>query len=87
MSRWTTLDLARPMAHAREVAGLSPVQARAALGLPPTPGSMSTVWSAEQNEVKGILPQLGKLIARCCAFGLEIEIRVRRQTRTDDEPK
>lgn len=30
-------------------------------------------------DAKGMLPQLGKLIARCAAFGLEIEVRVRKR--------
>jgi hypothetical protein len=78
---WVKLDLTRPMGHAREVAGLTPAEARTALGLPDTPGSLSTVWSTELNERKAppVLPQLGKLLARLKAYGLEIEIRVRRK--------
>lgn len=76
---WITLDLARPSAHAREVAGLMPHEARAALGLPPTAGGLSNVWSPELNERNGILPQLGKFLARCDAYGLDVQVRVRRR--------
>ena len=74
---WIALDLSRPMASAREAAGLTPPEARDALGLPATPGGLSTLHTPEQNEARGSLPRLANLLARCAAFGLDIEIRVR----------
>lgn len=74
-----TLDLSRPSAHAREIAGLTPAQAREALGLPNTPGGQSTFWSPERYEREGRSPTLSKLIARCAAYGLELRIQVRRK--------
>lgn len=78
---WTRLDLARPNRHAREIAGLTAGEAREALGLPNTAGGASTFSSPEMNEQKDppILPQLGKLLARLDAYGLEVEVLVRRR--------
>lgn len=70
MSRpWTTLDLARPLASLRTVAGLSQGGAADALGCAKT-----TVASPEQ---RGAGVHLARLLERAEAFGLEVEIRVR----------
>lgn len=83
MSRWVPLDLARPMAHLREVARgvdghgyalLSQAAAGALLGLPPTPGTVSTVSTGER---RGAAVQYQKVLERAEAYGLELEIRVR----------
>lgn len=73
-ARWTTLDLARPMAHLREMRGVSQSEAAALLGLPPTLGAISTVSTGELNG-QGV--QLRKLLERAEAYGFELEIRVR----------
>ncbi len=71
MTAWTTLDLDRPLTSLRAAAGLSQGGAADALGCPP-----STVASPEQ---RGAGVQLARLLERAEAFGLELEIRVRRR--------
>lgn len=76
MSRWTTLSLSSPLADARLAAELSLGRAAVALGLSDTPGSRSTVASREHGGAKAAILLL---IERCAAYGLEVEIRVRKK--------
>jgi DNA-binding XRE family transcriptional regulator len=69
--RWISLDLARPLASLRAAAGLSQTDAADTLGC-----HRNTVASPEQ---RGTAIRLARLIERCAAFGLELEIRVRRR--------
>ncbi len=73
---WTPLEIDRPMGHLREIVGVSQSEAGALLGLPATQGTISTVSTAEQ---RGAKIQLGRLLARAEAYGLEVEIRVRKK--------
>lgn len=79
-SRWITLDLTRPLAHAREVAGVgSQVAAGALLGMAPSaaaPWTCSTYASREQRAAKMLKKCLLSVLE---ALGLEVEIRVRRR--------
>lgn len=82
---WVALDLAHPMADLRRLARgvgpdgqplLSQAGAAALLGLPPTPGSISTVSSAE---LRGAAIQLQRLLYRADAYDLEAGVWVRRR--------
>lgn len=88
MIRWHTLSLARPAGHLRDLARgvdgdgralLSQREAGVLLGLPPTPGTISTV---SQAELRGTRIQLRTLLTRAAAYAppghrAEVEIRVR----------
>lgn len=88
MTRFPILDASRPLAHLRELAGgvdasgtalLSQAAAGDMLGLARTgPGGWccSTLASREQ---RGGTVQLRHLVATAEAYGLAIEIRVRRK--------
>lgn len=82
---WSPISLTHPMRHLRALARgasadgqplLSQSDAAALLGLPPTPGSVSTVSTAE---LRGPAIQLQRLLARAEAYGVELEVRVRRR--------
>lgn len=82
---WVALDLDHPMADLRRLARgvgpdgqplLSQAGAAALLGLPATGGSISTVSSPE---LRGPAVQLQRLLARADAYGLDVEVRVRRR--------
>lgn len=84
MSRdaWTTLDLTRPSAHLRELAALSLAEAATLLGM----AGPTSVHTAERREagkgLAGAAPgtaTLATILARAAAYGLTIEVRVRRQ--------
>ncbi len=75
-SPWTPLDVTAPMRSLRHAAGLSMAAACAALGAPGTPVPLTTLTSAEVHR-DAIL--YAKLLTRAAAFGLELEIRVRRR--------
>lgn len=77
MSRWTILSPESPLADARLAAGLSLGRAAVALGLEDTAGSRSTVASRERG---GKLAAIYLLLERCEAYGLEVEIRVRKKS-------
>lgn len=70
----------------RELSDLSPWGCLDALGLPHTPGGESTLYSAEQNEARGVVPMPSKVRARAEAFGLDVEIVVRARRRKCKPP-
>jgi hypothetical protein len=79
---WTTLDPATTARALRDLAGLTPTEAAAALGLPPGPGSVSTVTSREQRERDGTYRvSVTILEQRAQAWGLELRIQARRVRR------
>ena len=78
---WTPLDLTRPAAHMRELAGLSLSEAAQRLDL----AGPTAVHTAERREAGRGLSEsaagsmtLGGLLARARAYGLVLEVRVRR---------
>ncbi len=70
----TPLDLARPCAHLRQLAGLSLTQAAAATGV-----TVASVNKPELRERAGNLANLHTLLTRADAYGLALEIRVSRK--------
>jgi hypothetical protein len=72
---WTTIDFARPMAHAREVAGLTLMRASLVLDLGGS--TIRRIESRKASSEPKTIPLLMRLLKWCLAFGLDVEVRVR----------